>query len=183
MAPKVAHPGAQYMLIDDRPPDHPQSGLLGLPGTYPIGFCMPDDRLHDHNHLAAELLEFLLLRSGRPFAGRADASRENNWSRVVWDLLDSGVRKAFNRKRSGRHQSPRTTGDTSSFDGVSFTQTTSRAALSTVADIIGLQSANWLIRSDDADVPPDAPCNHNETSEPGSGVPVILLETSARREE
>lgn len=26
--PKVAHAGAQYMLIDDRPPDHPQSGLI-----------------------------------------------------------------------------------------------------------------------------------------------------------
>lgn len=183
VAPKVAHSGAQYMLIDDRPPDHPRSGLLGLPGFYPIGSCMPDDQLHDHNHLAAELLEFLLLRSGRPFADRADASRDNDWSRVVWDLLDSGVRKAFNRRRSGRYQSPRAVGETSICDGLSFTRSMSEAAHSTVADILGPPSANRLMSPDHGDVPPGQNRDREDRPESGSGVSVILLETSARREE
>jgi hypothetical protein len=31
--PKVSHMGAQYLLIDDRGPNDPASGLLGAPGT------------------------------------------------------------------------------------------------------------------------------------------------------
>jgi len=37
VTPKAPHSGAQYILIDDRPPHEPMSGLLGFPGTYPVG--------------------------------------------------------------------------------------------------------------------------------------------------
>lgn len=44
VTPKASHSGAQYLLIDDRPPHEPMSGLLGFPGTYPVGCCMPDEQ-------------------------------------------------------------------------------------------------------------------------------------------
>ena len=72
--PKLPHTGAQYMLIDDRSPNDPQRGLSGLSGTYPIGSCMPDQYLYDHNHLAAELFDFFLLRSGRGFVDKSTSS-------------------------------------------------------------------------------------------------------------
>ncbi len=177
ITPKMIHAGAQYMLIDGRMPNHPHSGLLGLPGTYPIGSCMPGSSLYDHNDLAVELFELLIGHSGRPFADYAHSSRGSDWSRVVWDLLDVGVRKAFNRKRSGRYQSPRTAGDVSIYDGLSFTQTTSPLSYSTVTDIIGPRSATLFLSSDNFGSPSDEE-RHDEMSEPESGVSIILLETS-----
>jgi hypothetical protein len=182
VTPKMVHAGAQYMLIDDRPPTHPRSGLLGLRGTYPIGSCMPDDVLRDHNHLAGELLEFLLVRSGRPFEDRNSSSRASDWSRVVWDLLEAGVRKSFNRKLSGRRQDPRVAGDPALSDGLCFASTTSPEVCSTVADILGSRRATGVLFAEGSGVPPETPRIRDEPEAPEGGVSLLLLETSERRE-
>lgn len=93
VSPKVCHPGAQYMLIDDRSYDDPLSGLLGLSDTYPVGSCMPDQYLQDHNHIAQEIFEFFIFRSGRSFDSRINTS--DGWSQIVWDLLSISLHKAF----------------------------------------------------------------------------------------
>ncbi len=91
--PKVPHTGAQYMLIDDRPPSDPQSGLLCIPGTYPIGSCMADKCLHDHNHLAQELFDLLRWRSGKAFDGQTRNPPTDEWSRTIWDSRRRSIAK------------------------------------------------------------------------------------------
>jgi|SRR5271157_274901 len=64
VTPKTPHSGAQYLLIDDRPPEEPMSGLLGFPGTYPAGCCMPDESLHDHSQLPESGVKTTAFRAG-----------------------------------------------------------------------------------------------------------------------
>ena len=101
VTPKAPHSGAQYLLIDDRPPEEPMSGLLGFPGTYPVGCCIPDETLRNHTHLASELFSLFIFRSGRPFEDKYSAAKNKDWSQVVWDLLETGMKKLFNRKNWG----------------------------------------------------------------------------------
>jgi hypothetical protein len=178
ITPKLPHTGAQYMLIDDRPPSDPQSGLLGLAGTYPIGSCMADQYLQDHNHLAAELFEFLLLRSGRGYADRASSSPIDDWSQVVWDLLSTGLQKAFTRRNSGRFKAPRHAGRTLNLlDGFCFARSTSSMPLTTVESILGADNMELLFR-DTQNIPPSMDRSESNVMEPDSGVSVVLIETS-----
>jgi hypothetical protein len=183
ITPKTPHSGAQYLLIDDRPPQEPMSGLLGLPGTYPIGCCMPDESLRDHNHLASELFNLFIFKTGRPFEEKATAAKKQDWSQVVWDILESGVKRSFNRKNSGRRQTPSTAGNTiQMLDGTSFAKTSSWLSCSTVADIIGRDNARFMYAQDN-DTPPINRSRENNFGESEGGVSVVLIETSERELE
>ena len=183
VTPKLPHMGAQYMLIDDRPPSDPQSGLLGAPGTYPIGSCMADQYLHDHNHLAAELFDFLLLRSGRPFTDLQAGSSGDDWSQVVWDLLKGALSKAFNRKRSGLSSAPRHAGATvAMLDSCFFARATGPMVLSTAATVVGSDGVAQLF-SESEDAPPDDEYPRDNVPAPDNGVSLILLETREARGE
>lgn len=181
--PKMLHTGAQYLLIDDRPPTEPHSGLLGLPGTYPIGSCMPDDLLHDHSDLASEVLQFLLYRSGRPFEDRSDSVGRGDWSELVWDLINVGVTKAFTRRLSGRAVVARGAGDPIEMcDGRSFSGATSPTAYTVISQVIGKRDAGILFRrAGHGGVGDERP--NRELAEPPSGISIILIETSEAREE
>ena len=179
VTPKSPHAGAQYLLIDDRPLDDPMSGLLGFPGTYPIGCCMPDEFLHDHNHLAYELFDLFLFRSGRPFEDRHSASAKKDWSQIVWDLIDIGVRKSFNRKNSGRYKSSRIAGEILGLlDGSSFNRASASNCFSTAAEVLGGNGASTLFGRQDG--PPDNSNTEKNHWEPEAGVSVVLIETSER---
>lgn len=183
VTPKTPHPGAQYLLIDDRPPNDPMSGLLGVPGTYPVGCCIPDELLCDHIPLADELFNLFVFRTGRPFGDRAAAVKAHDWSQVVWDLLNAGMKKAFTRRNSGRHRVPRFAGDTvEMLDGVTFAQTSSRLCCSTAYDVLGRGQAR-VVYEGGADPPPEVISNVDGFDEPESGVSVILIETSERESE
>jgi hypothetical protein len=136
---------------------------------------MPDTYLYDHNHLAAEMFEFLTLRSGRPFTGKS--SSRIGWSQVVWDLLELSVAKAFNRKQSGFNQSPRAIGDVDGFDGLSFAQATSSLAFSTISEIIG-PKAGMMFSSNES--PADDLAWREDNTHTECGVSLLLLETSAK---
>jgi hypothetical protein len=180
VTPKTPHPGAQYLRVDDSPLNVPMSNLLGFPGTYPVGCCMPDESLFDHNHLAAELFDLFIFCTGRPFDGRDAAKKTQDWSQVVWDLLESGVRKMFQRKNSGRFHCPRSSGDTvDMLDGVGFARASSRIACSTVTEILGRERALFLYREGD-DLPPDDGERNTDSVESDGGVSVVLIETSER---
>jgi hypothetical protein len=101
VTPKSPHLGAQYMLIDKRHPSDPNCGIIGLPGTYPIGSCLADEYLCDHNPLEMELLSFLRLCSGRPFADMGAIDPRDDWSRIIWDLLSITQQKASQRRKKG----------------------------------------------------------------------------------
>jgi hypothetical protein len=183
VTPKTPHPGAQYLLIDDRPPSEPMSGLLGFPGTYPVGCCMPDESLRDHSHLAAELFNLFIFRTGRPFEDRTAAAKKLDWSQVVWDLLETGVKKSFRRKNSGRHRSPRSAGDAvEMLDGMAFARASSRLSCCTASDIVGRDGARIIYGGND-DIPPENRDRGGDFQEPEGGVSVVLIETSEREAE
>lgn len=183
VTPKTPHTGAQYLLIDDRPPREPMSGLLGFPGTYPAGCCMPDASLRDHSDLATELFNLFIFRTGRPFEDRTAAARKQDWSQVVWDLLETGVKKSFRRKNSGRHREPRSAGDTvEMLDGVAFARTSSRLSCCTVSDIVG-RDGSRVIYAEDNNFPPEDRNRGGDFQEPEGGVSVVLIETSERESE
>lgn len=183
VTPKMPHPGAQYLLIDDSHLNMPMSSLLGFPGTYPVGCCMPDELLRNHSDLATELFNLFIFCTGRPFDDKDAAKKTKDWSQVVWDLLESGVKKVFQRKNSGRFHCPRSSGDTvDMLDGVGFTRASSRIACSTVTEILGREGALFLYRESD-DLPPDDGERNTDSGESEGGVSVVLIETSERESE
>lgn len=118
VTPHTIHRGAQYLLIDEKSPDDPSSGLMGLKGTYPIGVCMPDSVLLNHAPFEKELVDFLLCLSGRTIIERNDSRKENGWSQMIWDLIQLSSGRAFRRNRSGYEKAPRMSGDLRMFDGI-----------------------------------------------------------------
>lgn len=118
VTPHTIHRGAQYLLIDEKSPDDPFSGLMGLKGTYPIGICMPDYLLLNHAPFEKELIDFLLCLSGRTIIERNDSIREKGWSQMIWDLIQLSSGRAFRRNRSGYEKAPRISGDLQMFDGI-----------------------------------------------------------------
>ena len=182
--PKCSHPGAQYILIDDRPPQDARSGLLAFSGTYPVGVCMPDAFLHDHNPFEREFVDFLRLRSGRAFLGRAEAQNDG-WSALVWDLLNAGLTKAFTRKRSGRYRARRHAGSSpDELDGYSVVSGTERwSHPSVVADAVEPEVAHVLLGLSDESPPDERSREHPRSEDDNTGVSIVLLETSERRNQ
>lgn len=167
--PSAPRRGAQYLLIDDRPPERPESGILGIPGTYPIGSCISSNPIIDHSDLGLELVHSLEFLSGDPFDDKKTATIENGWSRVVWDILECSGKKAFRRAKSGYDNQPRASGATpSEMDGCFYTTSPSRSSL--LHDLADFSFSNNI------NIPP----NRREGQwfdEGGGGVSVLLLET------
>lgn len=144
---------------------------------------MPDESLRDHSHLAAELFNLFIFRTGRPFEDKNAAAKKQDWSQVVWDLLDTGVKKCFRRKNSGRHRSPRSVGDTiETLDGMTFARASSRLSCCTASDIVGQDGARMVYGGSD-DFPPEDRDRGGDFQEPEGGVSVVLIETSERESE
>lgn len=173
--PAAPRLGAQYLLIDDRPPEEPASGLLGIPGTYPVGSCIAQNPLIDHADLGLEIVRSLELRSGNPFDDRKNALQETGWSRVIWDLLEVSVEKAFRRSRSGYFNQPRVHGTPpSTLDGCFFKASSETPQL--FISILGKENASRMLYSDI-----EKPPGNQEGEwfdEGGGGVSFIYIETS-----
>jgi hypothetical protein len=184
VTPKTPHSGAQYLLIDDRSPDEPSSGLQGIPGTYPIGCCMPDELLIDHNNLPSELFNLFIFSTGRPFEDKKPTSINQNWSQVVWDLLENGVNKSFKLKNSGRIHTVRAAGyPIQMMDGLSFSKASSLLSCTIAADIVGKCNINLLYSQTTNDIPPNNRDREGNSEGPESGVSIVLIETSEKRSE
>lgn len=178
VTPREPHAGAQYLLIDDTPPASPTCGLLGPSGPNRVETCMPNERLWGREHLAAELFGLLTCRSGRPFDDRVSSLARHDWSRVVWDLIEIGLRKAFTRRNSGWTREPRFSGETAfDLDGRSFARTSSPHSSRTAAEILGRDGVR-LLYEDPGDFPPSNVARIPERREPEEGVSVVLIETS-----
>lgn len=177
--PAAPRRGAQYLLIDDRPPEEPESGLLGIPGTYPIGSCIPQDPLVDHSDLGSELADSLEILSGDPFDAKKTALKEIGWSRIIWDLLMLSAKKVFRRARSGCFNQPRRVGaPPSTMDGCFCT--TSHKISETIVSLLGKKKAGSLFLSN-----MKGPPSREEGQwfdEGGGGVSVMLVETYELRE-
>lgn len=170
--PSAPRRGAQYLLIDDRPPEGLDSGILGSLGNYPIGSCIPNNPIIYHCDLGLELVHSLELLSGDPFDDNVTAFRQKGWSRVVWDILKSSAEKAFRRSRSGYSKQPRTTGASpSELDGCFYATSPnirpSRRSL--LQELVDFSFSN-------DDIPPNRPEEQRFDKGVG-GVSVVLLET------
>lgn len=173
--PKMPHLGAQYLLIDDRGPKHPVSGVAGFPGTFPYGSCIASDLLFIRNELAVELFQFLQLGSGKSFVEN-NAVNIDGWSSLVWDLIEAGMQKAFNRKQAGYSNSPRISGwDAAQIDGVSFISTPTLVSKSIAVQVLGAANAAKLFSLTDEDT------NLRNTDavfvDENSGTSLIIIET------
>lgn len=171
--PSAPRRGAQYLLIDDRPPERPESGIMGIPGTYPIGSCIPNNPLIDHSDIGLEFVHSLGFLSGDPFDDRETASKENGWSKVIWDILESSTRKAFRRVRSGYSNEPRTSGASpSEIDGCFYMTSPDiySSGSSLLHDLGDFSLSNM-------DIPPNQRGEGSWFDEGGGGVSVLLLET------
>lgn len=178
--PHSPHRGAQYMLIDDSSPVNAASGLLGYPGTYPIGSCIADAILQDHNDLASELVDFLVYRSGRAFGERPINNTDIGWTQTVWDLLDISLKKVIKRKNSGHSTNPRIAGgEISLSNGLCFAMRTSERASKVMSGILGQDDADWLFsRGEDL----QGENVNQEFDDDEAGISLILIETSEAEE-
>lgn len=183
VTPKTPHSGGQYLLIVNSHPTNPSSGLQGHQGTYPVGCCIPDNTLYHHADLASELFNLLIFRTGRPFEDKNTAATKKDWSLIVWDILETGINKAFNRKNSERRNSPRGIANTiQMLDGSFFAKASSMLPCSTVAEIIGQDRVSSFYKQDSG-VPPYNRDRLRDTDEPEAGVSVVLIETSELESE
>lgn len=183
VTPKSAHPGAKYMLIDNRSQSDLQTCLTTISDTCPIGCCMPNQALCSHNHLAAEMFDFLCLRSGRAFTDRSSSLQTKGWSRVVWDLLDIGLRKVFNRRNCGRSSIPRYAGGPLDLsDSCYFAAATKHTVMMAATEIFGHDDAAALYLNSD-NFPPNEGPSRGDENERGTGVSLLVIEMDESKEE
>lgn len=102
--PKTINNGAKYLLIDTDPV---RNGLLGIPGTFPIGCAIANDTLMLDSNLADEIFNFLKFKTGRAFEQR-HTHLKDDWSKMIWDLLEIARLSTFTRRNAGFVKTPRT---------------------------------------------------------------------------
>lgn len=142
---------------------------------------MADNYLHDHNDLASELIDFLLARSGRRFAGEPGMPAPDGWSQLVWDLIHASLGKAFNRRNAGWQNVPRVPRpQVEALDGACFGRASSNLALSTVSGLLGNKAVDLLFSHDG---PPRGRIRENEERPFEAGISMLLFETAEEREE
>ena len=177
VSPKRAHSGARYMQIDDRQPTDPLTGMTGVPGYFPIGTCSPGPTLSNLVSLDLELTLWAAGAAGRPFLPRPQSAKTSGWSRVIWDLIDNGLKRPFTRSRTGYVGYPRIpTPRPPELDGTCFVAAYPGRVLSTASEVLGVDRADFLVRSACSDRPPPSQ-SWEESSEGEGGVSIVLVET------
>lgn len=95
--PKTINDGAQYLLIDNNPLTN---GIYNARVMFPMGCAVPDDNLFINDSLSKELINLLKFKSGRTFDSNP-YSTEDDWSKMIWDLLRIAAFKNTKRKNVG----------------------------------------------------------------------------------
>lgn len=96
IVPKTINDGAQYLLIDNDPFTN---GSYGGKGFFPMGCSVPDDVLCINDSLSKELINLLKFKAGRTFDSNPH-STEDDWSKMIWDLLRIVAFKYTKRKNA-----------------------------------------------------------------------------------
>lgn len=94
--PKAINDGAQYLLIDNNPLTN---GVYAGEGMFPMGCAIPDDILCINSSLSSELIDLLKFKSGRTFDSNPYTT-EDEWSKMIWDLLKIAASKYSKRKNA-----------------------------------------------------------------------------------
>lgn len=101
--PKTINDGAQYLLIDNDPLTN---GITDRNGMFPMGCAVPDDILCINDSLSKELINVLKFKSGRTFDSNP-YSTEDDWSKMIWDLLGIAASKCSRRRNARLESFPR----------------------------------------------------------------------------
>ena len=101
--PKTINDGAQYLLIDNNPLTN---GVYFEPDMIPMACAVPDDTLYANKSLSGELVDFLKFKSGRTFDSNP-RSTEDDWSKMIWDLLKIAAGTYSKRKNARLSSFPR----------------------------------------------------------------------------
>lgn len=101
--PKTINDGAQYLLIDGDPLTN---GIVDRNGMFPMGCAVPDDVLCINDSLSQELINLLKFKSGRTFDSNP-YSTEDDWSKMIWDLLRIAAFKCSKRRNAHLESFPR----------------------------------------------------------------------------
>ncbi len=101
--PKTINDGAQYLLIDSDPLTN---GIYFGKGMFPMGCAVPDDTLCINDSLSKELVNLLKFKSGRTIDSNP-YSTEDDWSKMIWDLLRIAAFKCSKRKNARVRSFPR----------------------------------------------------------------------------
>ncbi|UQZ74810.1 hypothetical protein C2I17_09655 [Niallia circulans] len=107
--PKHAHNGAQYLLVDDK-------NYMG-PFSCTYSIAEADETLIPLHSFTNSMLKMLLFEEGKEFLGRRASQNKTDWSKLIWLLLETSVKKNFKRKKIKVTSTPRTNG--SNLDGLS----------------------------------------------------------------
>ncbi|MBR2208265.1 MAG: hypothetical protein IJ859_05575 [Synergistaceae bacterium] len=104
--PKKPHTGAQYLLINT----HQQVVQKQCKGTiyYPefMKCALPNDILYADKGFSAELIDFLRFRTGR-IISEYSSNIADEWSKVIWDLLQISKNVFSKRTRMNLSSFPR----------------------------------------------------------------------------
>lgn len=152
--PKAVNDGAQYLLIDNNPLTN---GMYGGKGMFPMGCSVPDDILYINDSLAKELINLLKFKSGRTF-DENPYSTDDDWSKMIWDLLKISAYK-FSKRKNAKLESFSRRSEYSHFCTENMYGTT------LLDEALG-DYENIIERSDE-----------------NSGVSVVLIESQLRREQ
>ena len=94
--PKTINDGAQYLLINDNPLT---KRICYEKRMYSMGCAVPDDIMYINDSLSKELINFLKFKSGRTFDNNP-YSTDDDWSKMIWDLLKIAAFKFSKRKNA-----------------------------------------------------------------------------------
>lgn len=172
VVPNARHAGAQYLLIDKDPvfvgPGTPH-------GNYPMAVWMAENPVYTKTTLGDSLFDFFSMTSGRLFGPKSAAT---GWTQVVWDLIDNGLRKGFNRARTGRvaSENSRLSGDSVPPNVACFSAGFGAVRQSLVHEVLGA-SANVLRRAGDGGQVPPELMSEFDFDEPPSGISLVIVET------
>jgi hypothetical protein len=102
--PKTFTSGAKYLLID------PDSGISKRDNSfeYIYGTAVPHNPLYLSNQLSLELIDFINFKAGRTIEERSK-NMQDEWSKLIWDMIDISECSCANRVNIGLSQFPRTT--------------------------------------------------------------------------
>lgn len=87
--PKVAHPGAQYLVIDDQHLNYIELGCANASPTISVSKC-----------LSEAIYDLIRFQTGRTIAP-CNTQCVDHWTVLIWDLLFMSLTKCFKRQKIG----------------------------------------------------------------------------------
>jgi len=160
--PKTINDGAKYLMINN-------AGGYKLPWvikSFSMGCSIPSNPLSMNNKLTSELIDFFKFKSGRTFE-EDPAKTNDDWTKMIWDLIEISKSVASRRKNIGLNNFPRQ--KAYNHDGCCFHK-------SDINDSILLDLHKYLDTGDGNNIRDDF--NENDS---GSTTSLILIECNEQQ--